>query len=415
VRAILTDDVLTPDFWLCVDQRTLQLTSMLLPMIHMMDEHFPASRDKSFRKFFQDIHAIVATAGYLALGIRWSRDIFRFSLPFPSEVWNHDQQHVDDGVYKASVAANDKADGVAKAKWMAGRNGRQQEQEADRHNPPTIAARGVGIATSVTNRLDAVRRRALGHGAGGHESQAENTSWVQPARIAKVQIILWPCLKRYARVGEVDPGTGSAEGEAITSLLKSQVVYYCGRERELEGEGERYPGLDDWMDKSRRVRRHNSRRPFRWVAYAIGIWLLLRFLGQYSSIANGLHQAVTNGLVKVATLVGRTAALCVMEVAITPLTIAFGVAKLALFPVYLARNSVARLIEICLRLIWGVFGGATGEGSCIDAAGVCLNSASGYPDLSWGPNRELARALAGVVWKTLTVWITIWHWASGQT
>ncbi len=311
MRAILEDDFLTPGFWGCVDQRTLQLTTLLLPMVTMLDEHFPASEAKSLRSLFQDLHAIVATAGYLALGIRWSKNIFRFSLPFPGEVWDHDQQHVDDAVYKASAAASDRIAEAAEAKWRAERNRRQREQDAGQHNSPNIAERGMAMATSVTNQLNAVHRRTLGREIQenrGHESPAE-TAWVRPSRLAKVQIILWPCLKRYATVGEVRPDTGSAEGETITSILKSQVVYYCGRERELEEEGEHYPGLDDWMKMNKRARRLNIILRVRWVIYAIGVWLLLSSLAQYSSTAKEAQQTIRNGVVKAATGVGRETAL----------------------------------------------------------------------------------------------------------
>ncbi|KAK3907023.1 hypothetical protein C8A05DRAFT_40206 [Staphylotrichum tortipilum] len=343
VRASLADDLLTPDLWHCVDQCTLQLTMLLLPLVQMMDEHFPASQAKSLRSLYQDLHSIMATAGYLALGIRWSKNIFRFSQPFPGEVWDHDQQHVDDGVYKASAAASDKIDEAAEAKWKAERSRGQQEQDAGRHSPPTIGERGVAMATSVLNRLNGVRRRTLSREAqedgrhGGHESRAE-TTWVRPSRLAKVQIVLWPCLKRYATVGEVNPATGSAEGEVITSILKAQVVYYCGRERELEGEGEHYPGLDDWVSQSRRERRWNYLGRFRWAAYAIGVWLLLCFLAQYSSIANDVQQSARNGLVEVATGVWREAVLFVMEVIIAVLTMVIGVVKLAFFLGHLSQG-----------------------------------------------------------------------------
>ncbi|KAK4129417.1 hypothetical protein N657DRAFT_677040 [Parathielavia appendiculata] len=62
VRAILAEHTLTPDFWSRVDQVSLQFATLLLPLIHLMDKHFPASQAKALRSIYQDLHTIVAEA-----------------------------------------------------------------------------------------------------------------------------------------------------------------------------------------------------------------------------------------------------------------------------------------------------------------------------------------------------------------
>ncbi|KAK4245922.1 hypothetical protein C7999DRAFT_33700 [Corynascus novoguineensis] len=210
---------------------------LLLPLVRLMDRHFPASRTTSLRSFYQDLQAVVAQAGYLSLGISWSRSVFRFLSPFPGVVRDLDQIHVDDRIYKASEAANKRADAAAERKWK---------------------------------RERAQRRTARGARTG-----------VAPpgARTGKVQIALWPMLQRFPTVGEVDPATGTADGKNTTTLSRSRVVYYCGWVDKTGGAMDKYPSLSQWVRQARSRRRTWTAllSPLRWAVCSAGLWLLLTF------------------------------------------------------------------------------------------------------------------------------------------
>ncbi|KAK4032630.1 hypothetical protein C8A01DRAFT_50618 [Parachaetomium inaequale] len=348
VRTLLADnDILTPEFWPCVDQLTLQLTTLLLPLLGFMDKHFPASRVKSLRGLYQDLHTIVAEAGYLSIGIRWSRNIFRFSLPFPGEVWDLDQEHVDDTIYKASEAANRRADLAAEDKWRAEHRRRLDERQGQA-NHQTLRDRGEAIIASARNGLNAVRRRVTGRGDEEDSDDTHGTKdvWHRPSRMAKVQIILWPMLQRFATVGEIDPETGAAHGENVTTVLKSQVVYYSGRADDDEfgpdDTDDHYPRVDDWVRETRRKRVWNLLGPLRWFGYAAAVWLVLSFLARFDPMADEVLQNVRHGLFEVGKYLAREAILFVLEILISIIAVFIGVVKFVMFLAYFARNMFAR-------------------------------------------------------------------------
>ncbi|KAK4147787.1 uncharacterized protein C8A04DRAFT_24340 [Dichotomopilus funicola] len=252
VRTLLAGETLPSSFWDAVDQLALQITTLMLPLLELVENHLPARKLRSLRRFYQDLHIIVSEAGYLSIGIRWSRNIFRFSQPFPGEVWNNDQEHVDDTVYKASEAAAKKADSAAEQKWKLERAG------------------------------------------------AKKAVWRRPSRMGKVQVVLWPKLERFATIGKVDPMTGVADGENLTTILKSQVVYYHGLANpEDEGEGGDYSTLDEWVSLAKRggaVKRWFL--VLRWATSISVLWLLLSVLGLYIPAVANFQHAITEEIAK---------------------------------------------------------------------------------------------------------------------
>jgi hypothetical protein len=357
-----------------------------------MDKHFPASQANSLRSFYQDLHGIVASAGYLSIGIRWSASIFRFALPNPSEVWDLDQEHVDDTIYKASEAANIRADVAAEKKWKAEhrrRLDRQREREARAGNP-SLLDYGAALVASARDQFNAARRRMGGQGDGENSNHSVNASdvWHRPSRMGKVQIVLWPMLQRFETVGDIDPEIGAADGEKVTTVHKSQVVYYYGQVDETGGDSDHYPSLGDWIGETRRERRLSWFVQIRWAIYPVAVWFLLSYLAQYSPMVADIRQMVSHGAVEVSSYVAREVALFVMEALVTLVAVIIGGGKLVMFVLYLVMDALAALSGPSLGYVWGVVGGIVGNG---DGGGWWYSPELAYPDLNWGSMKEMAR------------------------
>jgi hypothetical protein len=166
-------------------------------MFNLMDKHFAESRKHSLRAIHQDLHHIVAEAGYLSIAIRWSKTIFRFVTPLHGQQWELEQDNADNDAYEASK----------------------------------------GAATAA---------------AGPEASQA-------PSLIAKVQIVQWPQLQRWAAVGDLDADDDYDEGagETVSCIMRSRVVYYAGVVGDTADAAERVPGLARYVRtmKTRRLAR----------------------------------------------------------------------------------------------------------------------------------------------------------------
>ena len=255
VRAVLCEDLLPPLFWRRVDELSLQLMTLLLPAIKLLDGCFAASRAASLRAVHQEVHHIVAEAAYLSVGMRWSKTIFRLRTPLPGETNDgREQQHVDARVWDQSDAAAKREDQALEAAWRA-------EQAAK----PT-------------------QDRAAGDAA-----------FFPPSRIAKVQIVAWPSLQRFA-AGSLDgnlperkgkgKGKGKAgskprvrDGEYRSWLFKAAVVYYSGRvSAEHDGE-EAHPTLRRWIWGARWSTLLRRGPRFRVLFPLLTVWLLLLATG----------------------------------------------------------------------------------------------------------------------------------------
>ncbi|KAK4229720.1 hypothetical protein QBC38DRAFT_543118 [Podospora fimiseda] len=118
-RATLRGKTLTPYFWACVDRISLQLMTLLAPLVLVLDRHCSDSHRNSLRGMYQDIHAIVAHAGFFQIGLAWSHDIFRFSWPFLGQTWDLDQAHYDGGPWELSKKRSLLADQIAQNAYKA--------------------------------------------------------------------------------------------------------------------------------------------------------------------------------------------------------------------------------------------------------------------------------------------------------
>lgn len=117
--------LLPPDFWREVDLLTGRILSMLLPLLDLVDAHFPAaSATKPLAAVHADLHALVAEAGLMAMAMRRAADsVFRLVWPEVGDRYEWASQEHDaacEAVYKASKRAVEEAgdgeESVAKVK-----------------------------------------------------------------------------------------------------------------------------------------------------------------------------------------------------------------------------------------------------------------------------------------------------------
>ncbi|KAH8883839.1 hypothetical protein GQ53DRAFT_421488 [Thozetella sp. PMI_491] len=264
IRALLRDDLLPPLFWDEVDKLSMQMVALLLPVVKLLDAHLPQSRQNSLRALHQDLHHIVAEAGYLSVGIRWSRSIFRFRTPLPGETNDdREQQHIDEAIYKSSKVMADKQDSFLQWRWLKDRakatkatntttekTGEEPVTEEPTPNcrePAAIQEHSTAVPTPTP------AKKFLSRTPGS--KQKKEPFFMAPSRMAKVQIVLWPSLQRFSAGGplgqsNIDPATSSAEGSYETWLFKAAVVYYLGRlgsQYELQ---EAHPALHEHVSRA---------------------------------------------------------------------------------------------------------------------------------------------------------------------
>ncbi|KAK0734234.1 hypothetical protein B0T26DRAFT_844301 [Lasiosphaeria miniovina] len=384
VRALLAGETLPPLFWNQVDWVSMQLTKLLLPAVRLMDVNFEASRRQSLRRIHQDIHSIVAVAGFLSIGIRWSPNIFRFSSPVPGEAWGSDQQHVDDTIYKMSRAVADRLGRRAERKWRKDRQDRQQQQQlqeqrlqrqrqrqrqlrqaGERGGLPGLVNNVIAgtdriwnmVKTQVQSRIRVPGSRLEGAGVVTRDFAGDGRDYFNPpSRMGKVQIVLWPMLKRYTakQSPEADPDgwipMGYDEGETITSILKAQVVYYEG-EINSEGEdAEGHPTLEEWIRHRRWVVSWRQQQFLRQLALAVVVWLILDGLASYFG---GAFLAFRNTVEYFMAALGRwilkKIVVWTLGVLISITSLSVALSKVAWWFAYATRNTIVDLIGMLTR------------------------------------------------------------------
>lgn len=365
-----------------------------------MDRHFPASQTASLRNLYQDLHAIVAEAGYLSIGMRWSANIFRFSSPFPGQAWDLDQQHVDDAPYNASVAASDRADKMDEARWKA----ETERIRLERSQPGQNATAG-GPQTArdwkpafVTNAMNKIKTTWEG-AKPGSTATPPSSAWHRPSRLAKVHIVIWPMLQRFATVGKIDPATGAADGETITTVFKAQVVYYSGRVDQSGGQSEDHPTLEEWVHEKKQSRIRALRRPLHYLAYVAGVLVILSLLAPHSGAIDDIQQIVRYALLGAARYAIREALLLVIEVAIIAISLVLLLVKFVTLFVFVVNYSIVSLFGFVWSLVtgdWDSFRNGLKAG--------WDNLVVQWPRLGLGWVREMAKGIVGnIAWKTLSV------------
>lgn len=228
MRATLQGDTLPALFWPHVDALTARLTTLLLPMVELMDANFAASRAHSLRKVYQDLHHIVSEAGYLSVAIRQSRTIFRFTWPHPSQLWDHDQHNAAPGVYELSKEVAELQDEETEKQWL-----KKQKKPQEKKTPD-------------------------------HDQEPEHPVFYPHPRAALVQITMAPCLHRFIAHKDI----GEPDGHTESRLAHAQVAYYSGFADPSHEDAESYPSLGEFISD---CRWRAWATPQRWVR-AVWAW-----------------------------------------------------------------------------------------------------------------------------------------------
>jgi hypothetical protein len=354
VKAILGDGSLPVKFWDAVDVLTTKIVTTLLPLIDLIDEHFPEYRDVSLRGFYQDLHYIVAEAGFFSLTLRESKDIFRFTWPFPGQAWDLDQDNHDDEVYKMSLEENMRLHAEQQRQQQEQQQQQQQEHsDADDDvfvTPPSSASLPNATAKPVQFLQN------LKKGVRFTKAPTAPPPADLGAQIAKVHICLWPMLQRFStptpqweeppnRPRDLYPEPGH---QYITEIARARVVYYLGSTNPNAEQAERHPTLAQHID-SHRSRFSLSRLPIPRISHAairrvvwvgLGLLALLAAAAWFSPLARGVLFTILGYLNRA---IGK--ALSVLASYIYKAVVLFG--KLAwylLYAIYLALDTVERAV-----------------------------------------------------------------------
>lgn len=356
VKAILGDGSLPVRFWDAVDVLTTKIATTLLPLIDIIDKNFREYRDVSLRGFYQDLHYIVAEAGFFSLTLRESKDIFRFTWPFPGQSWDLDQHSHDDEVYKKSLA---------ESKRLYEQQQRQQQEEEEDSNsdddifvtPPSSA----GLPRGTTQRaqlLQSLKKRVR------FTTKAPATPPPPidlSAQIAKVHICLWPRLQRFStptpqweepptnRLRPRDRLYPEPGQQYITEIARARVVYYLGSTNPVVEQVERQPTLAEHID-ARRGRFTLARLPRgegdslvvirRVVGLAFGLFVLLTVAARFSPLAQKFLDTILDHFLRATRAVFSSVKPYTLKAA----NLLGQLALTLLYPVHLVFNMVEHVV-----------------------------------------------------------------------
>ncbi|KUI70732.1 hypothetical protein VM1G_05928 [Cytospora mali] len=227
-------DLYTDNFWDEVDSVTMRILSLLLPLINMLGTLSPKAGWPPLARVHQELHDIVAEAGWLTNGMRVSKSVFWVQFPNPGDLWDIHQEHVTDSIWNSSKAAAEKHDAMEQARW-------EWDME--------VAWRAKNGEKAVDNTW----RR---------EYERVHPPPKEPRRVAKVQIVMWPWINRYSPVRPKSDGDLNS-GELITQIVKAQIVYYAGDDSD-EGEMREKLTLEEHI-----------REAERWKPDYLSLWTLV--------------------------------------------------------------------------------------------------------------------------------------------
>lgn len=221
------------------------ILDLLLPLINLLGQDMPDTLWPSLTQVHQRLHDIVAEAAWFTNGMRATKSVFWIQFPLPGELNDISHEHATDDIWKASKLAAEKHDVAARNEWEA-----EMDRELMRKYP--------GEAITQAHRAD--------YEAGKRRPYVRRT--------AKVQVAMWPFIKRFTPMRERDAGDGAYNaGETITQIMKAQCVYYNGDDSDKADMYERLT-LSEQI-KSRRWAKWFTLRAF--LLYAL-IFLLFLFI-----------------------------------------------------------------------------------------------------------------------------------------
>ena len=245
-------DLFTDNFWDEVDSITMSILSLLLPLINVLGKLSPGAGWPPLTRVHQELHDIVAEAGWFTNGMRVSKSVFWVQFPNPGDLWDVDQEHVTEIIWNKSKAAATSQDREVAAGW-----------KADLQNSWREVSEGQAMNRQWRREYEKIYPPPK-----------------EPRRAAKVQIVMWPWIKQYSPVRPKSDGDLNS-GELITRIVKAQIVYYAGDDSD-EGEMRERLTLEEHM---RAATRTKSRDWAIWLLF----WVLFLLL-MYAAFGRQYHQ-----------------------------------------------------------------------------------------------------------------------------
>ncbi|KAG8163359.1 hypothetical protein KVR01_006656 [Diaporthe batatas] len=240
-------DLFTDYFWNEVEGITMGILDILLPLINLLGRDMPDSPWPPLRQVHQRLHDIVAEAAYFTNGTRASRSVFWIQFPLPGEMNDISHEHAIDDIWKRSKRKALEYDNAESVKWETTRDAELAEQYP-----------GQPITQEHLTEYETRNPRPF------------------VRRAAKVQIAMWPFVKRYTPMRERDAGDGAYNsGEAITQIIKAQTVYYYGDDSDAVDLKERVT-LSDHVKSGRWIKLFTTRAILFFVLVFVVLFLLLR-------------------------------------------------------------------------------------------------------------------------------------------
>lgn len=221
------------------------ILDLLLPMINLLGQDMPNYPWPPLKKVHQRLHDIVAEAAWFTNGMRATKSIFWIQFPLPGELNDISHEHAIDDIWNRSKASSIARDKEAKTKWEA-----ERDAKITKDHPGEAITEARRAAYAADNPPPHVRRTA------------------------KVQVAMWPFIKRFTPMGERDVGDGAYNtGETITQIMKAQCVYYNGDDADAADLEERRT-LSEQIS-SRRWAKWFTLRAFLIYALIFGVFLLV--------------------------------------------------------------------------------------------------------------------------------------------
>ncbi|OIW28076.1 hypothetical protein CONLIGDRAFT_646274 [Coniochaeta ligniaria NRRL 30616] len=216
INSVLGRSPLPPNFWSEVDILTSRILALLLPLLDLLDVHFPSSSATNpLVSIHADLHALVAEAGFLAVSMRRSGSIFRLVWPAPGD---------------RSDRSRHSHDAACEVVYQVSRHAAESIEKGAAHVAAEDRARERGLPTPlVKGQLAAFRKVVV---------------------VPKVKVVVWPGLERYRRVVK-----GGLKGVDEVVIRKALVGYYCGKASDEADVAEGRPRLGEYVKGVREARR----------------------------------------------------------------------------------------------------------------------------------------------------------------
>ncbi|KAI0388486.1 hypothetical protein F5Y17DRAFT_452602 [Xylariaceae sp. FL0594] len=218
-RTALSGGLLPSNFWDSVDDLAAQTVLVFQPLFSLMCLATSQAPDKSGAMFLQEVHTILAMAGYFQICMSVSPSIFHVLSATPGARFQWDEEtHADKEIYVQSKEYHGSLD----ARWRA------LADASTRSNARAVAALKCEVA-------DPAELAACAHLPSTTAEYRQREHYRR--RGGKVMYAVFPKLTRYRaeNVGQtlIDPrgpttNAEAGEGMRITIVKKTAVVYYQG-------------------------------------------------------------------------------------------------------------------------------------------------------------------------------------------